>query len=100
MSGSTITTSHAATTSSPASSTTSATLVAANVARKGLIIQNTDANALYIKFGATAVATDFSVKIPGNDGYWEMLGPVVYTGIVDGIWAADGSGEAFITELV
>lgn len=90
--------SHGATLTSPASSASSATLAAANVARTGLIIQNSDANALYVKYGATATSDDYTVKIAGNDGYWEMPEPI-YTGIVDAIWAADGSGSAYVTEL-
>lgn len=94
-----MTKSHGATLTSPASSASSTTLVAANVARLGLIIQNSDANALYLKYGATATADDYTVKIPGNDGYWEMPEPI-YTGIIDGIWAADGTGSAYISELM
>jgi hypothetical protein len=65
--------------------------------RGGLIIYNSDANDLYIKYGATASMTDFTVKIPSG-GYWEMPQPA-YPGRIDGIWAADGSGSAHITEL-
>lgn len=81
------------------SATSSATLLAANPGRIGLIVQNTDANAVYLKYGTTASATSFTVKIPANDGYWEMPQPA-YTGRIDVLWAGDGSGSAFYTELV
>jgi hypothetical protein len=51
-----------------ASAATSAQLLAANTARIGLHLTNTDANAVYVYFGTTATATKFAVKIPA-DGY-------------------------------
>ena len=89
-----------ATLSSLASLATSQTLIAANTARLGLVVHNTDANALYIKFGATATTAigGYTYKIP-SDGTWEMTPTIVYTGIIDAIWLADGSGGASITEL-
>jgi hypothetical protein len=86
-----------ATISSLASSASSAQLIASNTSRKGLLLTNTDANAVYIKYGTTASATDFTVLIPSNY-YWEMPQPV-YTGRIDAIWAADGSGSLYYTEL-
>lgn len=80
-----------------ASAATSAQLLAANASRKGLLVTNTDANTLYLKYGATASATDFTVAIP-TGAYWEMPQPI-YTGRIDVIWAADGSGSAVYTEL-
>ncbi len=87
-----------ATTTSVASSATSVTIVAANAARQALSITNDDANALLIKYGATASATSYKVKIPGGGGYWERPDGDRYTGIIDGIWEADGSGSARVTE--
>lgn len=87
----------AATISAVASGVVSATLLAANASRRGATITNTDANALYVKYGSTASATSFTVTIPAN-GYWEMPYPT-YTGIITGIWAADGTGSAIITEM-
>ena len=75
---------------------TSAQLLAANTARKGVIIRNTDANSLYVHYGTTATA-DAAVEIP-TGAMWEMPSPI-YTGRIDGIWAADGSGAAKILEL-
>lgn len=73
-----------------------ASAVALNTARRGLSIFNTDANALLVKFGATASATSFTVRIPQN-GFYEMDAPV-YTGRIDFIWEADGAGSAYVTE--
>lgn len=86
-----------ATTSSVASSATSVTIAAANATRQGITIFNDDANALLIKYGATASATSYKVKIAGG-GYWERPADDRYTGIIDGIWEADGSGSARVTE--
>lgn len=80
-----------------ASSAISAQLLAANAARLGLILYNTDANAVLIKYGTTASASSFTYRIPPN-GTWEMPGPV-YAGRIDAIWEADGSGSLFATEL-
>ena len=87
-----------ATVSTLASAATSATLLAANANRIGVTIHNSDANALYVKYGATATTTtSYTVKIAA-DGYWEMPQPI-YRGVLDGIWSADGAGSAQITEL-
>lgn len=86
-----------ATLSQVASSATSGQLLAANASRKGAMIQNTDTNNLYLKFGTTASLTSFTVRIPQN-GYYELPQPV-YTGRIDGIWDIDGSGSAVMTEL-
>lgn len=76
----------------------STTLSAANGGRKGWTCFNDSTEALYVKFGATASSTSFTVKIAAG-GYYEMPGDVVYRGIIDGIWNADASGAARITEL-
>ncbi len=77
-------------------------LLAHNDYREGLIIVNTDANDLYIKYGitATAAADGWTYKIsPGAT--WEMptLSGYLYKGRIDGIWSVDGAGYAEITEL-
>ncbi len=87
----------AATVAQVASSATSVTLAALNAARRGLMIFNDSTAALFVKFGATASATSFTVKIAAG-GYWEMAPGVVYTGVVDGIWAA-ANGNAYVTGL-
>lgn len=75
---------------------TSATLLAANAARKGAIIYNDSTVYLYIKFGATASLTSFTHKM-APDSMYEL--PFGYTGKIDGIWASDASGAARVTEL-
>ena len=87
----------AATLSTVASLATSQTVLAANTSRRGVLMVNTDANALRIKYGATASASSFSVII-SSGAYWEMPKPI-YVGIIDGLWDADGSGSVFVTEL-
>jgi hypothetical protein len=86
-----------ATLGSLASAATSAQLLAANATRRGLLVYNTDKNRLYLKYGTTASSTSFTVIIESG-GYFEMPQPI-YTGRIDAIWAADGSGSAFYTEL-
>lgn len=79
-----------------ASSATNVTLKAANASRRGLIVFNDADKALHLKYGATASATSFTVKIAAG-GYWEMPQPV-YVGVVDGIWEAAPTGSARVTE--
>lgn len=82
--------------SNVASSDSNVTLKAANASRRGLIIFNDSSAVLYIKFGATASSSSFTVKVAAG-GYWEMPLPI-YQGIVDGIWAS-ANGNARVTEL-
>lgn len=71
------------------------TLQASNTSRKSLIIVNDSDQILYVKHGATAVVgTDYTWKV----GIDETVVIADYTGIVDGIWAAGGSGNALVTE--
>lgn len=76
---------------------TSATLLDANASRKGFGIYNDSAQDLYIKFGETATTTSFSVKLQPA-AYYELAGHGVYTGRIDGIWGANGTGAARVTE--
>lgn len=87
----------AAAISSVNSTDSSTTLIAAEANRIGLTVYNTDTGPLYLKYGATATTSSFTVKIPA-DGYWEMPNPV-YRGIIDGIWTTSGAGAAVITQL-
>lgn len=82
---------------SVASSTSNVTLLASNSARKGATVFNDSTAILYLKFGATASATSYTVQIAAG-GYYEFPGPTVYSGIVDGIWSA-ANGNARLTEL-
>ena len=80
-----------------ASTTSSTTILAANASRRGVILHNSDANNLRIKFGATASASRVT-RLIGPGDTWVMDEPI-YSGIIDGIWDADGSGSAHVTEL-
>lgn len=84
------------TTTSVSYSATSTTLLASNANRVLATIFNESAKTLYVKLGATASATSYTIPIFPNS-YWEL--PLSYTGIIDGIWASGGSGAARITEL-
>jgi hypothetical protein len=76
-------------------SASSVSLLASNNARVGATVYNDSAAILYIKLGATASATSFTVKVQPEE-YFEV--PFGYTGAIDGIWAS-ATGSARITEL-
>lgn len=80
------------------SGTSSITLCVPNPTRKGVIIVNTDANDLYLRYGvgATTSSGGWTIKI-GQNTTWEMPAPI-YTGQIDGVWSVDGAGVAEITE--
>jgi hypothetical protein len=80
-----------------AASGSSTTLLSAESDRLGASIFNDADQACFVKFGATASSTSFTVKIAVN-GYFEFPQPV-YTGVVDAIWENSPSGNARITEL-
>lgn len=84
-----------ATLSNVASSASSVTLLALNAQRRGATIYNDSSAILYVKLGATASATSYTVKMYQDD-YFEV--PAAYTGVIDGIWAA-ATGSARITEI-
>ena len=81
--------------SSVAGSASSVSLLASNSNRLGATIFNDSTAALYIKLGATASTTSFTIKL-SQDDYYEV--PFGYTGAIDGIWAS-ATGNARITEL-
>lgn len=72
-------------------------LQAANTARRGWYCKNDSTTILYIAFAATATTTAYTVSLePG--AFYEMPQPA-YTGVISGIWSADASGAARLTEL-
>lgn len=75
-------------------SASSVTLVAASTTAKARIIQNDSTSILYAKFGTTATTTDYTVKLSPDD-----VLVTEYVGRIDGIWSANASGAAKITEL-
>lgn len=78
-----------------AASATSTTVLAANSNRRGATIWNESTATLYLKFGATASTTAFTVKLSAG-GYYEV--PFNYTGVISGIWSA-ANGNALVEEL-
>lgn len=87
-----------ATLSNVATNVANVTLLALNAARLGAMVFNDSISDLWLKFGITASATSFTVKILAG-GYFEFPSPI-YTGGVDGIWsAADATGAARLTEI-
>jgi hypothetical protein len=90
------TTASTGTTTSVSDSNVNQTLLAANSSRLGATIYNDSTEILYLKLGATASLTSFTARLVPN-AYYEV--PFRFIGIIDGIWAANGSGAARITEL-
>jgi len=90
------TTSTVATTSQVSRSNTNQTLLASNANRKGATFYNDASANLFLKLGAVATSTDYTIRLQNND-YYEV--PFNYTGRIDGIWASNGAGDVTITEL-
>ena len=75
----------------------SVAILAANGARVGATIVNTDANALLLRLdGGTVTAANYSVSIAANANY---VVPFRYQGAITGLWAGDGIGAANVTEF-
>ena len=85
-----------ATVSQVASSATVVTLMASNALRRGLCVFNDSSSVLYIKFGSSASATSYTVKLDAG-GYYEMPANL-YSGAVTGIWVS-ANGYAYVTEV-
>ena len=91
----------AAVTANVASSATSVPLFAAATApgTNGRTIVNESTQRLYVKFGATASATSYTVALEGAAAppyaYFEFPQPC-YAGLVSGIWAS-ANGSARVT---
>ena len=82
---------------SVANSTSNVTLLSSNASRRSATVFNDDTAAnLYVKLGATASTSSFTIKMaPG--GYYEFPYPC-FTGQVDAI-ASAATGSARITEM-
>ena len=87
----------AATVSRVATSTTTAALFAASGATLGgRTVYNESSAVLYVKLGATASSTDYTVQVAAG-GYYELPNaPRAYGGVVHGILAS-GTGNAQCT---
>lgn len=90
-----VTNPQSATLANVASSASSVTVFAANGAARARTIYNDSTAVLYLKFGATASTTSYTVQLASGD-YYEFPQPV-YGGVVDGIWAS-ANGAARTTE--
>lgn len=75
----------------------STTLLSSNASRRGASFFNNSTSTLYMKFGTTASATDFTIAMAASSFY--VLDAPVYTGRIDGIWSSDSTGAVLITEL-
>lgn len=64
--------------------TSTTVLLASNAARRGFVLTAPTTNTItvFVRFAATATTSDFPME-PGSA--FNMLGPVVYTGAIDGI---------------
>ncbi len=82
-----------ATVTSVASSASSVNLFAAGKVN-GRSIYNDSTAVLYVKFGATASTSSYTLQIPAG-GFFEFPVPM-YNGQVDGIWAS-ANGNARLT---
>lgn len=83
--------------SSAQASLTNFTLLSANPSRIGATFYKEGANTCYIKLGATATATSFTVRL-SNNGYYEL--PENYTGRVDIIFStAAANNPLYVTEI-
>lgn len=82
---------------SVASSASSVSLLASNSGRLGATFYNDSTQICYLKLGATASNTSYTVQL-GPNGYYELPPGQIYTGAVDGIWAS-ANGNMRITEL-
>jgi len=82
-------------TSSVAASVTSVTLLASNSIRLGATVYNDSSALLYVKLGAVASVTDYTIKLFPLT-YYEV--PYGYTGRIDGIWSVV-NGFARLDEL-
>jgi hypothetical protein len=81
--------------STVAVSVSSVTIIAANTARREVIIRNDTNNDLYLAHGATATTSN-AVKLKKGDVYIEDK----YVGVISGIWSSvAGGGNAQITEI-
>lgn len=81
---------------SVASSGTTISLLVANTNRRDATFYNDSTQILYLKLGATASTTSYTVQMAAGS-YYEVPQPC-YTGAIDGIWAS-ANGSVRITEI-
>lgn len=77
-------------------SVTTANGVSLGTVAQAFVIENSDANRLYVLLGSGNVSTsNYSFSLAQN----ERQVVDCYRGPIRGLWAGDGSGHAFVTEL-
>lgn len=89
-----------ATLTNVSSSASNVTLLAANSLRQMACFYNDSTQVCYLKFGATATSSSYTVQLAAS-AYYELPmcnGRAVYTGKIDGIWAS-ANGAMRVTEL-
>lgn len=78
-----------------AASATAVTLAAANSFRMGLFLYNDSSADAFVKYGAGATSTDYTIKM-GAGSYWEMPSPI-NTLLISCAWAS-ATGAMQVTE--
>jgi hypothetical protein len=78
--------------------TSSTTLLALNANRLAFVIVNDSTSVLYVKFGSTASATSFTYLLQPGQTVDSSGFPLIYTGIITGIWVS-ATGAARTTEI-
>lgn len=81
--------------SSPSVGVTSTSILASNTSRLGATIYNEGTATCYMKLGATASLTSYTLQI-ASGGYYEV--PFGYTGAIDGITSAS-TAQLRVTEI-
>ena len=84
-----------ATVSQAGRSATSVNILAANANRVSLILYSESAAIVYIKCGAVATTSDYSLQLTNNT-YVQID---QYTGQIDAIWNSAGTGSIKVTEF-
>lgn len=86
-----------ATVSNVSASASSVSVLASNSARRVATFYNDSDRACYVKFGTTASATSYTVKLFPN-GFFSTPWPT-YTGAIDAIWDSGPTGALRVTEI-
>lgn len=82
---------------SVAASASSVTILAQNLSRSGAAFYNDSTAICYLKLGATASTTSYTVQLPAG-AYYELPTTRCYVGVIDAIWAS-ATGSLRVTEL-
>lgn len=82
-----------------APSTTSQSVLAANSARLGVILQNNSSQPVRIAYAASASGTQFTLLMAPNGSVYAMPQPV-FVGQISAVWDSSASGALQVTELL